>query len=92
MPAVSEVTLSGDDGPEWLPVAPPFDETHVAVKPVSALPLFAGALKETDTESTPAVAGLIAGALGTVGFGMTALDEAEAGPVPTPFVAVTEHV
>jgi hypothetical protein len=59
---------------------------------VIALPLLAGVVNVTDAAKLSAVAVPIVGAFGTVGAGTTAFEAAEAGPVPTPFVAVTEHV
>jgi hypothetical protein len=67
-------------------VAPP--GLAVAVYPVMALPPSeAGALQERLTWASPAVVVSRVGAPGTVaGVADSALD---AGPVPTPFVAVT---
>ena len=54
--------------------------------------LLAGALHETVTEPDPAVAAVTAlGAAGTAP-GVTALEAAEAGPVPSELVAVTLKV
>ena len=43
----SDVNLSGDAGPAFARVAPPFADTQVAVKLVIALPLLAPGVKET---------------------------------------------
>ena len=58
------------------------------------LPPLAGAVHDTVTDPTPAVAVNPAGANGAVAApaGVTALDAADAGPVPTPLVAVTVKV
>jgi hypothetical protein len=56
-----------------------------------ALPPFGGAVHERETCVFPGVAARPEGAEGTVA-GVTALDEAEAGPVPTALVAVTVNV
>jgi hypothetical protein len=58
---------------------------------VIALPLSAGAVQATDADAFPAVAVTAVGALGGAA-GVTAFDEADAGPVPTPLVAVTTNV
>jgi hypothetical protein len=53
-------------------------------------PLLAGAVKATVALALPAVAVPMVGAPGTVvADGVTLLDAAEAGPVPTELVAVT---
>ena len=54
-------------------------------------PLDAGAVKATEALALPAVAVTPVGAPGTVA-GTTALDGADAGPVPVPLVAVTVKV
>ena len=70
---------------------------HVAVYPVIALPpLLAGAVNDTVSEPVAAVvdpdpAFTPVGASGA-DTAVTALDAADAGPVPTAFVARTEHV
>jgi hypothetical protein len=58
---------------------------------MAAPPLDEGAEKATSAWPFPAVAGPIVGAPGTVA-GVTALDAAEALPVPAEFVAVTVKV
>jgi hypothetical protein len=59
---------------------------------VIALPPFdAGAVNVTDACALPAVAVPIVGAPGTVA-GVTLLEDADAGPVPTELVAVTVNV
>jgi hypothetical protein len=54
-------------------------------------PLLAGAVNFTDADPLPGAGMPIVGAFGTVA-GTNVFDAAEAAPVPTPFVAVTEHV
>jgi hypothetical protein len=58
---------------------------------IAAPPLLAGAVHETVAEPLPAVAVTPVGAPGTV-LGVTALDAADAGPCPDPFVARTVKV
>ena len=84
--------------PEWLAllVTPPLLEVHVAVCPVIALPLLAPRAKVTVSEPVaivvePDAALTAVGAAGTVD-GTTALEGADAGPVPTGLVAVTVNV
>src|SRR5712691_6817563 len=55
-------------------------------------PLDDGALNDTFAEALPATAITLAGAPGTARPGVTALDAADAGPVPTELVAVTVNV
>src|SRR5689334_14578695 len=55
-------------------------------------PLFAGGVKATDPDAFPDVATPIVGAPGRPGMGTKVFDAADAGPVPTAFVAVTVHV
>ena len=58
-----------------------------------ALPPFDGAVQDTCAEPAPASALTAVGAPGAVGaVGVTALDGAEAGPVPTALVALTVKV
>ena len=65
----------------------------VTVKPVIALPPVAPAVKVTVACPLPPVAVAPVGAPGTVAeVGVTALEGAEAAPVPTPLVAVTVKV
>ena len=54
-------------------------------------PLLAGAVQVTVAEALPAVADTPVGAPGTVA-GVTAVEAAEAAPVPAPLVAVTVKV
>ena len=64
----------------------------VTVYPVIAEPpLLEGAVQLIDAEAFPPVAFTLVGAPGTVA-GVTAFDALEAGPVPTPLVAVTVNV
>ena len=96
-PVVKPVTVNGDTAPVCTPVAPPLVDPHVAVYPVMALPpLLAGAVNVTVSEPVavvvdPDTAFTPVGASGAV-TGVTALDAADGGPVPTAFVAVTVHV
>ena len=55
------------------------------------LPLFAGAVHVTVAEALPAVAVTPVGVAGTVA-GVTAVEAADAAPLPTAFVAVTRNV
>ena len=56
-------------------------------------PSLLGADHDTDADPFPAIADTPVGAPGTVGaLGVTAFDAADAGPVPTPFVAATVNV
>jgi hypothetical protein len=65
----------------------------VTVYLVIPLPPFGGALQLTVADAFPAVALTPVGAPGTVGpVGVTGLQAAEAGPVPTPLLAVTLKV
>jgi hypothetical protein len=60
---------------------------------VIGLPPLAGAVQLTVADWFPAVAVTVPGAAGTVGaVGVTWLDGDEAGPVPTPLVALTVNV
>ena len=69
-----------------------FDGDDVAVYDVMAEPpLLAGAVNVTVACALPAVAVPIVGAPGTVA-GVTLFEAAEAGPVPSAFVAVTVKV
>ena len=58
---------------------------------MAAPPLLAGAVQVTVAEALPKVAVPMVGAPGTVA-GVTALDCAEAGPVPTLLMAATVKV
>jgi hypothetical protein len=55
-------------------------------------PSLAGAMNAVDADPLPRIAVPIVGEPGATANGTTAFEAAEAGPVPTPFVAVTEHV
>jgi len=66
-PFVSGDTTIGLEAAATERVAPPFDDTHVAVYPVIGLPpLLAGALNVTDTAATPPTATPMPGAPGAV--------------------------
>ena len=88
---VSPVTLIGDAVPAVIAVRPPSVDVHVAVYDVIGRPLLAGALNATCIKLVP---GVIVGVAGLSGcpIGMTGADPADAGPVPTPFVAAAVHV
>ena len=89
MPLVSPVTVSGLTAP--VVVKPPGLE--VAVKSNIGLPPVAPGVKVTVACVLPAVAVPIVGAAGTVTTaGVTALEAADAGPVPATLVAVTVKV
>jgi hypothetical protein len=76
-PLVVQVFPSGED---------------VAVYPLIGLPpVLAGAVQETRAEALPGTAPTPVGAPGTAA-GVTGDEAAEAGPVPTAFVAVTVNV
>lgn len=75
MLAVFPVLLSDDAHVYWVIVLPPFD----------------GAVQETVSESTPAVAVGAAGVAGTV-VAVIEADAEEDGDVPYAFVAVTVNV
>ena len=86
VPLASPVTTIGEAGPDAL-CGP-----HVAVYVVTGKPpVDAGAVKETVTCALPATAPTPVGAPGTVA-GVTLLEGADAGLVPTAFVAVTVQV
>ena len=84
-------TRMGELAPEADPVAPPFDDTHAAPKPVIGLPPSNGAMNETVTRAFPATAVGCAGASGTR-FGTATADGTEGALSPLLFVAVTVHV
>ena len=91
MPLVSPLTVSG----LALPVAvfpPGFDVTLYEV--IALPPLDAGAVKLTLACALPAVAVTPVGAPGTVAgaLGVTALEAADAAPVPTALIACTVNV
>jgi hypothetical protein len=87
VPFVRPVTVIGLVVP--VPVLPSFD---VTVYEIIGLPPFdVGVVKLTIARVLPGVAVAPVGAPGTVA-GVTGLDDADAGPVPTAFVAVTVKV
>ena len=59
-----------------------------------ALPPLDGAVHDTTADPSPATAVTLVGAAGAVALlaGVTALEAAESGPVPTAFVALTLKV
>ena len=85
MPFVSPVTLTGELAA--VPILPP--GVLVAVYSViGEPPLFAGGVKTTSTLVSPAIGTPMVGAPGKV-KSVTGAEGAEAGPVPTAFLAVT---
>jgi hypothetical protein len=90
VPFVRPLTVIELQGAVHVPVMPPGEDVAV-YEAIGAPPSLAGAVKATLACALPAVAGPIVGAPGTVA-GVTLFDAADAGPVPTPFVAVTVNV
>lgn len=85
------MTVSGDAAPVFVPVTPPFDDVHVAVKLVMAAPLFAPAVNET--RICPAAVFSSAMPVGAAGDPtITDNEGAEASPAPRAFVAFTLQV
>ena len=72
-------------------VDPPFPSEDAQVYPVIAFPPFAGAVQETVSSLTPAVAVGADGVAGTV-VAVTEEDADDAAEVPAAFVAVTVNV
>jgi hypothetical protein len=99
LPVVTDATVIAPAlAPECVPVsvAPPLLEVHFAVWLVIALPLSAPRVNVTINEPVavvvdPDTARTAVGAAGTV-EGITVLEAADAGPVPTSLVAVTVNV
>jgi hypothetical protein len=81
------VTVALVADPPAVTVCGPGEE--VIVYDVIGLPPLSGGVQLTVADAFPAVAVTPVGAPGTVGAGMTVLDGADSGPVPTEFVAVT---
>jgi hypothetical protein len=69
---------------------PPLSDEHVTVYRVIVEPPFLGGLKDTDMRESPATANGREGLLGTV-LGITGADCSDAGPMPNPLIARTEH-
>ncbi|HET7549055.1 MAG TPA: hypothetical protein VFJ86_14890 [Usitatibacter sp.] len=90
VPLVSPLTGMEAHGAAHDPVMPEGEEVAV-YEVIGAPPSLAGAVKVTVAWALPAVAVPIVGAPGTVA-GVTLFDAADAGPVPTAFVAVTVKV
>jgi len=91
LPAVKCATVIGEAVPVFERVAPPLDETHAAVYPVIALPLFAPGVNLTFSE--PAATLTAVTCVGAAGAPtIAAADGSLAGPVPRAFVARTVHV
>jgi hypothetical protein len=88
VPFVSPVTVIGLAEPDA--VAPPGEA--VTVYELIAEPLVEGAVKLTVACRSPPLAETPVGVPGTWGAGVTALDAAEAEPVPALLVAVTVKV
>jgi len=91
LPFDSDPTTIGEAAPEFVPVTPPFDETHVASYLVIGRPPSAGAENDTVITPFPTASVGCAGASGTV-LGLTAPDVGDDALVPFAFVAVTVHV
>jgi hypothetical protein len=89
VPLVSPATVIDEQGAAQEPVCPPDDVAVYAV--IAAPPSLAGAENAMLACAAPAVAVPMVGAPGTVA-GVTLFDAADAGPVPTPLVAVTVNV
>ena len=85
---MSPVIVSGDAGP--LAVRPPGEDVAV-YEVIGEPPVDAGGVKVTVACEIPAVAVPIVGGPGTAA-GVTLFEGADAGPVPTAFVAVTVKV
>jgi hypothetical protein len=94
LPFVNPVTSIGLVVPSAVPLTPPFDDTHDAVKFViaPAPPPLAGGVNATVTNALPGVAVPIVGASGTVAAGIAMFDNAEGLLWPTAFVAITKHL
>ncbi len=89
---VNAVTVNGDPAPEADLVTPALLDVQVAVYPVIGdPPLLAGAVNATTIWPTPGVAPVTDGAPGAPAV-TTARDGADAGPIPTRFLATTVHV
>jgi pheromone shutdown protein TraB len=100
LPVVTPVTvIVAAAAPAWVPlrVTPPLDDVHVAVWPEIALPLSEPIVKVTRSEPVAVAVAVVVepdaaltpvGAAGTVAGTMVF----DAAPVPTAFVARTEHV
>jgi hypothetical protein len=87
VPLARPATVQGEVA--HVPVCPPDDVAVYAV--IAAPPSLAGAENAMLACAAPAVAVPMVGAPGTVA-GVTLFDAADAGPVPTPLVAVTVNV
>jgi len=91
LPFVRVVTRSGEPLPDAEPDAPPFDDEQSALYDVIGLPPSSGAPNETEICAFAGATAGWSGAAGTV-LGTTAGESGDGEPVPSPFVAVTEHV
>ena len=95
MPVVVPETLIGLAAPVPVLVTPPLLEVQVAALLVTGLPFAAPAVNETFIGTTgevePDAALTFVGAAG-LSAGAMAFEGPDAGPVPTPLVAVTAHV
>ena len=90
-PLLNPPTVTGDAAPVWLPDAPPLFDVHVAVNDVIVLPLLLRGTKLTTADPSPLLTVPIFGGSGTVA-GIAVPEGADAGPVPTPLVAVAVQV
>jgi hypothetical protein len=88
---VREPTVSGDEAPDTVCVAPPSLDVHVAVKPVIAMPPFPFAVNATSAELSPRVTLPMLGAAGVVAA-TNALEAAEAALFAIELLAMILHV
>jgi hypothetical protein len=91
LPEVKPDTTIGLDAPEPEPDTPAFDDVQDTSYCVIGLPPSNGAVNDTEADVGPPVAVTPVGAPGAVGT-TNEFEAADAGPVPTAFVAVTVHV
>ena len=94
-PVVAAVTVSGDEALVAVLVAPPSDDTHVAVKLVTALPLFEPGVNDTTSDAVAVVVEDDTAVTAVGGAGdptITGADAADTTPAPRAFVALTVHV
>lgn len=90
-PRVRPVTSNGLDAPKPEPAVPPFVEAHAASYRLIAEPPSAGAENAIETCWLPGLTLVRTGGPGTAA-GTKVAEAADAGPVPTSFVAVAVHV
>jgi len=91
LPVVRPLTVIGLAFRLRARAVPPLDDVHVTVKVVIADPLFAPGVNDTVSEDAENLRTV--NPVGAEGAPTTTdTVDAEAGPVPRTFVAVTEHV